>query len=388
MDDYGDIDDAAFAAVADAAEKAHASSSGSATRAPAASTSQTPGGKVVQPVPRKIVKPAGPSSIIVNTRQKGNPLLPYIKAATWEYGDIIPDYLPNPTTAILFLSLKYHRLHPEYIYTRIKSLTTAFPLRILLVLVDTEQHSEPLKELTKTSLVNNITIILSWSASEAGKYVESYKILENAPATMIKERQKEDYWSRVEEFVTSVKGVNRTDAMGLMSMFGSVRAAVNAGEVQVGLVPGWGEKKTRRWVNAVNEDFRVGGAQGKKRREEEEEAARAGLSAGGANDGKTGGMSEKEREALLRRLGVGGGSAKADKEREDDDMIIDIDADEEAAMFEAEEEERRRRKAPQAAVAPVVPNPAPVPAQTSGSVNTKPSNEDGVMAALAKLRKQ
>jgi DNA excision repair protein ERCC-1 len=40
------------------------------------------------------------------------------------------------TTCALFLSLRYHRLHPEYIYNRIQKLGKEYNLRILLVMVD------------------------------------------------------------------------------------------------------------------------------------------------------------------------------------------------------------------------------------------------------------
>ncbi|KAF3932007.1 hypothetical protein ABW20_dc0103496 [Dactylellina cionopaga] len=369
MDDYGDIDDAAFAAVAEAAEKAHAANASSSS---AAGSSKPP---VVQPVPRKIQKPGGPSSIIVNTRQKGNPLLPYIKSVPWEYGDIIPDYLVSPTTCMLFLSLKYHRLHPEYIYTRIKSLGHAYTLRVLLILVDTDQHPEPLKELTKTGIIHNLTMMLSWSPAEAGRYVELYKVMENTPATMIKERPKEDYMSRVEDTVTSVRGVNKTDAMGLISMFGSMRAAVNATEEQIGLVPGWGEKKTRRWCTAVREDFRAGGAIGKKRREEAEERE-----GGGGGSSVTAVplnfMKDGDRLAMNRRLGLAG-PARVAKEPQDVEMVIDLD--EEEALRSMEDEERRRKK-PQG-------DAAPTPRSATTTNSTPATTEDGVMAALARLRK-
>ena len=41
----------------------------------------------------------------------------------------------------LFVSLRYHRLHPEYIHQRIEKLGTAFNLRILLILCDVVSNS-------------------------------------------------------------------------------------------------------------------------------------------------------------------------------------------------------------------------------------------------------
>ena len=44
-------------------------------------------------------------------------MLPHIKGVAWEYADIVPDYQVGLSSGVLFLSLKYHRLHPEYICT-------------------------------------------------------------------------------------------------------------------------------------------------------------------------------------------------------------------------------------------------------------------------------
>ncbi|KAK6337430.1 ssDNA endonuclease and repair protein rad10 [Orbilia blumenaviensis] len=378
MEEYEDIDEAAFAAIVDATERARQASKTGTPAAAAAAAAGPSKQPVVQPVPRKVQRSAGPTSIIVNTRQKGNPLLPYIKNTPWEYGDISPDYLPNSRTAMLFLSLKYHRLHPEYIYIRIKALGQAYTLRVLLVLVDTDQHSDPLKELTKTGIVHNLTVMLSWSPAEAGRYVELYKALESTPATMIKERQKEDFMSRVEDVVTSVKGVNKTDALGLIMMFGSMKAAVNASEEHVGLVPGWGEKKTRRWCMAVRENFRVGGALLKERR-----------GPGDGNEITLDPMDNGERLALNRRLGIAApAKEKGTEKRKGDVEMIELDEDEVQAMIEMEEEERRR-KMPQDGNTDET-NSAKQKAAPSNTMmtTTTAGTEDGVMAALAKLRKQ
>ena len=50
------------------------------------------------------------------------------------------DYVLGATTCALFLSLRYHRLHPEYIYNRIQKLGKEYNLRILLVMVDIVLH--------------------------------------------------------------------------------------------------------------------------------------------------------------------------------------------------------------------------------------------------------
>lgn len=180
-----------------------------------------------------------------------------MRSVAWEYSDIPADYVVGATTCALFLSLKYHRLHPEYIYNRIRDLKGQYTLRILLTMVDIENHEDPLKELSKTSLVNNVTVMLCWSAQEAGRYLELFKNFENAAPTGIRARQAQSYSESMVEFITVPRGVNKTDAVGLVSNFGSIRTAINAGPEEVGLIAGWGDKKVQRWCNAVREPFRL-----------------------------------------------------------------------------------------------------------------------------------
>lgn len=89
------------------------------------------------PSKRKIVNTTS-HAILVNPKQRGNPLLKSITNAVWEFEDIVPDYVVGRTACILFLSLKYHNLNPDYIHNRLKSLGKMFELRVLLVQVDTK----------------------------------------------------------------------------------------------------------------------------------------------------------------------------------------------------------------------------------------------------------
>lgn len=69
----------------------------------------------------------------------GNPILKSIANVPWEFDDsIIPDYVVGKTAGILFLSLRYHSLNPDYIHNRLKELGKRFELRVLLVQVDTK----------------------------------------------------------------------------------------------------------------------------------------------------------------------------------------------------------------------------------------------------------
>jgi DNA excision repair protein ERCC-1 len=209
-----------------------------------------------KPQPLSTTGAAGSSSILVSHRQKGNPILTHIRSIPWEYSDIPADFVLGATTCVLFLQLKYHKLHPEYIYTRIRGLQGRYQLRLVLVLVDIEAHEESIKELTKTSVVNNVTVLLSWSAREAGRYLELFKSYEHAAPTAIKGVQSDSYMDRLAGVVTAPRGINRADAVGLVSNFGTLRTAVNAEKEEISMVGGWGEVKVARWHAAVREPFK------------------------------------------------------------------------------------------------------------------------------------
>ncbi|PHH82934.1 hypothetical protein CDD82_4257 [Ophiocordyceps australis] len=222
---------------------------------PEASTS---GSRVVQPTPQSLPqKRASGSSILVSPRQRGNPVLTCMRSVPWEYSDIPADYVLGLSTCALFLSLKYHRLHPEYVYTRIRNLQGRYNLRILLTMVDISNHEDSLRELSKTSLVNKVTLVLCWSAAEAARYLELYKSYENASFAAIRGQQASSYADRLVDFVTVPRSLNKSDAVALVANFGSLRNAINAEPEQLGLMSGWGGVKVKRWTCAVEEPFRA-----------------------------------------------------------------------------------------------------------------------------------
>ena len=371
-DDYGD--DEEYAAVFAAAEKSLDSGN----------PSTAAGGKVVQPKPQALPKRDGPSAILVHTYQKGNPILNHVRSLPWEYSDIPADYVLGATTCALFLSLKYHRLHPEYIYRRIRELGKRYNLRLILVLVDIQNHEEALKELSKTSMINDLTLILCWSAQEGGRYLELFKSFEFASPQSIKAHQATTYKDSLTDFVTTPRNINKTDAASLISNFGSLRAAMNAQPEELALVPGWGEKKVKAWCSTVREPFRV------------RKAAKSGPSlirmGSTADTGEDSGIDDRRTSTPLRMpvpissvpsysreaSGFGPGreisTSLADeapvKRQYDSVEPDDEDEDAVAAVREAHPEKR----------------PTPEQSSTKPSARKDDPLSDGVMVALSKLR--
>ena len=392
-DDFGD--DADFTAAIEAVERNH-----SASR-PSAATASSGNPKVQQPKPQALPNRAAPSSILVSARQKGNPILNSIRSLPWEYSDIPTDFVLGNTTCAFFLSLKYHRLHPEYIYARIRSLGGKYNLRVLLTMVDIQNHEEPLKELSKTSLINNLTLILCWSAQEAGRYLELYKSYEHASPASIRAHQATSYAEKMTEFITTPRSINKTDAVGLVSAFGSVRAAVNARPEEIGTIAGWGEKKVQRWCQSVREPFRLRKAA--RRGIEREDTARSiGLPSAESSMGLQRDESlfeEEEAQSPGRpsevgspstgasRIGLAAGSEKRHTSLKRSATQVPLwepgEDEEEALLLAAAENDGRSASKPQFASDAVATLKAPTKRKESNNVLS-----DSVMAALAKLREQ
>ena len=298
----------------------------------------------------------------------------------WEYGQAAQaaDYLLSSTACALFLSLKYHKLHPDYIHTRLRSLgpaahAAATNLRVLLVLVDVDDHADVLRALTRACVAHDISLFLCWSAAEAGRYLEAFKASAHVPPTAIMEKPADDYGSRLAELFTRVRGVNRTDCVTLVSTFGSVRAAINASPAEVMLISGWGPQKVARLQRAVTDPFRVGKRPGT--------AAAAGRGrARATTSGSAGAAAATAGAAVAERLGIAAPQIPATADR--DAWVIEDDEEALKAVAELENREllerQQQQQQQQQQQWKVLPE---------GRGRGKGGSEkDGIMQALAKLR--
>lgn len=195
------------------------------------------------------------NSIIVSPRQRGNPVLKFVRSVPWEFGEVVPDYVLGQSTCALFLSLRYHNLHPDYIHERLQSLGKTFALRVLLVQVDVKDPQQALKELAKMCILADCTLILAWSAEEAGRYLETYKVYEQKPADLLMEKLDQNFLSRATECLTTVKSVNKTDSQTLLATFGSLEQLFTASREDLALCPGLGPQKARRLFDVLHEPF-------------------------------------------------------------------------------------------------------------------------------------
>ena len=121
-------------------------------------------------VTREQLSLAQPHVLHVSHKQRGNGLLRYLRNVPYAFSNMTgPDYIISPNQCALYLSMKYHNLHPNYIHRRIAEIKNDFDLRVLLCLVDVCDNAATLLFLNKLCAVNNLTLLLAWSEEEAGK---------------------------------------------------------------------------------------------------------------------------------------------------------------------------------------------------------------------------
>jgi DNA excision repair protein ERCC-1 len=194
-------------------------------------------------------------SIVVNKCQEGNPLLKLINNVPWEFskGPIPCDYQVGKTAGVLFLSLRYHRLHPNYIYERLSAMSKAYVLRVMLVLIDLKDPEKNLRELTRVSMMLEFTILLAWNPEEVAKYLETMKAFEHKPLDLIRRKVPSTTKDRTAAFYTSIPGITKRDAAALSDAFLNLaNLAEGASEGSLKKITGLGPSKVKQLLSFLD----------------------------------------------------------------------------------------------------------------------------------------
>mmetsp|Transcript_10437 Transcript_10437/g.23184 ORF Transcript_10437/g.23184 Transcript_10437/m.23184 type:complete len:401 (-) Transcript_10437:1037-2239(-) len=196
-----------------------------------------------------------PHVLHISTRQRGNPILAHIRNVPFKFSTMVPDYILAPTRCALFLSLRYHNLHPNYVHRRIAELKSDFEYRLLLCHVDIEDNTSPLLFLNDICVQNNFTLILAWSEEEAARYLETVRAFDGKDASLIQKREYKDHIDMVAHALKSARNVNTTDSSQLLTQFGCWKNLVGASADELSVCPGVGPKKVRRLFEAFHRPF-------------------------------------------------------------------------------------------------------------------------------------
>ena len=196
--------------------------------------------------------------IIVNPDQKKNPLLDYIKTVPWQFASssqcLVMDFITSETSCCLYLSVRYHAQHDNYIYERIKRLkqVSGFQNRFLLCFVDHLQPDKYILALTRLCEVSDLVLLLAFSLEEAANYLETFKTYEGKPADLIKEKIQSNINLQVLDALQSIRRVNSTDSQTLLSNFGTIAGVADASQKNLAFCFGIGAQKAKN----IHELFR------------------------------------------------------------------------------------------------------------------------------------
>ena len=106
-------------------------------------------------------------------------------------------------------------------------------------------------------------MILAWSPEEAARYLETFKMYEYKNADSLKEPVSSDLLTQATEFLSSIKPVNKTDSLTLLTKFSSLRKISESSASDFSSCTGFGPQKCRKLESVFTRDFKC------KRMEEE-----------------------------------------------------------------------------------------------------------------------
>ena len=209
------------------------------------------------PISAAAVVPAIPLSsvLLCHPNQIKNPVYNAIRNTPKQVSNEIKADFATSSACVLFLSLKFHNQHPKYVEMRIREIGRNYKVRILLVLVDTEDNVQLLLTINKICFNTNFTLILAWSTEECARYLETLKIYESKSSSSIQEKVETEFLPKLTKVLTSVRSINKTDVATLLDTFGNLSNIINADEQHLMLCPGLGEKKVKRLYQAFHEPF-------------------------------------------------------------------------------------------------------------------------------------
>merc|ERR1712062_719558 len=128
--------------------------------------------------------------------------------------------------------------------------------RVVLCRVDIDHPDEPLEQVTLCAFHAEFSLLLAWSDAEAAAYLETLHKCQNKGTEPLMGRLAEgDHRSRLTEALTTVKGINKTDAVALATRFGSFQGIAAASEDELHKCPGIGDKKVRQLHKVFHTPF-------------------------------------------------------------------------------------------------------------------------------------
>ncbi|KAL8424838.1 hypothetical protein Efla_001643 [Eimeria flavescens] len=195
--------------------------------------------------------------VVASVRQQANPILKYFSSVPFCIAPIAPDFLVGVGVCVVFLSLKYHRLHPKQLLHRLLPLQRSRELskRFLLLLNDVEGAHASLAQVILHALHHGFILLVAASPAEAAELLQQLKVSENRAADALQPTLDGRHAPRCAEALRVLPAVNRADVVSLAKEFGCMRNIFLAQQQQLQQCPGIGPKKVRSLLAAFQEPF-------------------------------------------------------------------------------------------------------------------------------------
>lgn len=197
------------------------------------------------------------SMVVASLRQQANPVLKYFSSVPFCLAPVVPDFLVGVGACVVFLSLKYHRLHPKQLVQRLLPLQRHRELkkRFLLLVNDVEGAYASLAQVILHALHYGFILLVAASSAEAAELLQQLKASENRAADSLQPTLDARHAPRCAEVLRVLPSINRADFVSLAKEFGCMRHILLAQQQQLQQCPGIGPKKVRALVAAFQEPF-------------------------------------------------------------------------------------------------------------------------------------
>lgn len=167
------------------------------------------------------------NKILINKVQQNNKVIEYLHPGTYEWStDISCDFAIKNQIGVLYLSLKFHREHQNYIKTRLAANNDYFPVNILLLVSSSENDSSQINELTQLCITHNITVVLAFNTEESARWIQSMYQTQNSTLESLKTEDE----ANIDTAINALHclGVSHKEAEALLLKFGSLEKCLNA----------------------------------------------------------------------------------------------------------------------------------------------------------------
>jgi DNA repair protein Rad10 len=128
------------------------------------------------------------TAVVASVRQRGNPLLSRLVSHAVTYSaDLVPDYHISTGIGALFLSVRYHLLHPGYLADRLRRCAADREVHartVAVCLADAPGADAALEDITCMCLDRGVALLVATSYDEAARFIEALRHLAVSGATL------------------------------------------------------------------------------------------------------------------------------------------------------------------------------------------------------------